>query len=283
MRRVRPAALLALAGLVGCATAPEAPRAPMTIDGPAGALFVDDGGDGGLPMVLVHSAAGNSTQWAAQLEHLRRQRRAVALDVRGHGRSEPPRDGDYSVAGMAADIGAAADALGLDRFILAGHSMGAAVALEYAASNPDRVAGLLLVDGAGVVPDTSREQALGFVRRLAGDDYDGLMDAYWTQITRGGDSAATVRVFADMRATPQATMVGVMPALIDYDPVSALARYPGARLLVISPIGDNASALHHHVEALPHVLIDDVGHWLQMDRPAEFNAVLDRFIDEVEM
>ena len=122
---------------------------PTQVTGPAGALEVDDGGRGGLPVVLVHSLAGNSTHWTAQLEHLRRDRRAVALDLRGHGRSEPPKDGDYTIAAMAGDIAAVVDTLGLDRFVLVGHSMGGGVALAYAGAHPDRVAGLVLVDPIG--------------------------------------------------------------------------------------------------------------------------------------
>uniref|UniRef100_UPI003083F334 alpha/beta fold hydrolase n=1 Tax=Myxococcus vastator TaxID=2709664 RepID=UPI003083F334 len=65
--------------------------------GAKGLLNVDDGGVGGLPVVFVHSSAGNTTHWAAQLSHLRKRQRAVALDLRGHGKSELPRDGGFTV------------------------------------------------------------------------------------------------------------------------------------------------------------------------------------------
>jgi len=85
-----------------------------------GGLFIDDRGDGGTPVLFVHSAAGSTELWAAQLDHLRASgRRAIAIDLRGHGRSRPPADGDYSIEGMAGDIEAAADHLGLTRFVLA--------------------------------------------------------------------------------------------------------------------------------------------------------------------
>src|SRR5436305_342754 len=121
--------------------APEEPRretAPpeslsVWIAGPAGNLFVRDGGpagSGALPVLFLHSLAGNGGQWALQLDHLRRHRRAVALDFRGHGESDPAEDGDYSVHGLMGDVAAVADQLGLRRFLLAGHSLGAAVATE---------------------------------------------------------------------------------------------------------------------------------------------------------
>lgn len=69
-------------------------NAARQIAGPAGILSVDDGGAGGIPVVLLHSFGGSSAQWAAQLEHLRKTRRAVAFDLRGHGLSDSPDDGD---------------------------------------------------------------------------------------------------------------------------------------------------------------------------------------------
>jgi hypothetical protein len=86
---------------------PEPPESvSVWVPGPAGNLYVRDGGDaksGRLPVLLVHSLAGNGGQWALQLDHLRRRRRAVAIDLRGHGESDPADDGDYSIPGLAGD------------------------------------------------------------------------------------------------------------------------------------------------------------------------------------
>src|SRR6185503_7034795 len=78
----------------------------QTIKGPAGKLNVDDGGTGGLPVVFLHSFAGDTSHWSGQLSHLRETRRAVAIDLRGHGKSDAPANGDYSVEAMAGDVDA---------------------------------------------------------------------------------------------------------------------------------------------------------------------------------
>src|ERR1700675_1287726 len=88
------------------------------IDGPAGMLHIDDGGTGGTPLVLLHSFGGSTAHWSPQLAHLRGGRRAVAFDLRGHGDSEAPRDGDYSIKSMAADLGAVVNGLGLENVVL---------------------------------------------------------------------------------------------------------------------------------------------------------------------
>src|SRR6185295_16066021 len=72
-------------------------RLSVWIAGPAGNLFVRDGGvtdTGALPVLFIHSLAGNGGQWALQLDHLRRRRRAVSLDLRGHDDSDPAENGD---------------------------------------------------------------------------------------------------------------------------------------------------------------------------------------------
>ena len=104
-RVVRTGALVTFALLAaGCARhALDAPSGGRSrIAGPAGVLAVDDGGTGGLPVVFLHSYAGSKAHWAAQLAHLRKTRRAVAIDLRGHGDSAAPPDNVYSSPARAA-------------------------------------------------------------------------------------------------------------------------------------------------------------------------------------
>ena len=134
----------------------------IEITGPAGRLHVDDGGSGGLPVVFVHSFAGSTVHWAEQLHHLRDHRRAVAFDLRGHGRSESPDDDAYAIGGLAA--------------------------IAYAGDHPTRVAGLLLVGTPGRVAGEQADQIMAAMR----SDYDATMASYWDRLLDG----ATPRVRA---------------------------------------------------------------------------------------
>ena len=246
------------------------------VSGPAGA--VDDGGSGGLPVVFVHSLAGNSTHWSKQLEHLRRTRRAVALDLRGHGRSEPAKDGDYTIAGMAGDLAAVADTLGLEKFVLVGHSMGGGVALAYAGAHPQRVAGLLLVDPIGdgkqIPPAEAKSYLAGFE-----SNYDSTSQGYWTSIA-GPDSAIRKRLLADLEATPREAVVQVLRDVMQFDPHPALARYNGPKLSIVTPHNDMPSSLHRLGKGFPHRMVEGTGHWIQLDKPEEFNRILDEFLND---
>jgi pimeloyl-ACP methyl ester carboxylesterase len=249
------------------------------VSGHAGAIALDDGGSGGLPVVFVHSLAGNSTQWSKQLEHLRRTRRAVALDLRGHGRSEPPKDGDYTIAAMAGDIAAVVDTLGLDRFVLVGHSMGGGVALTYAGAHPDRVAGLVLVDPIGDGKQIPPAEAKAF---LAGfeSSYDSTSQGYWTSIA-GPDSAIRKQLLADLQATPREAVVQALRDVMQFDPHPALARYSGPKLSIVTPHNNMPSSLHRLGKGFPHRMVEGTGHWIQLDKPDDFNRILDEFLKTV--
>lgn len=247
------------------------------VSGPAGALALDDGGSGGLPVVLVHSLAGNSSHWAAQLAHLRRDRRAVALDLRGHGRSEPPKNGDYTIAAMAGDIAAVVDTLGIGRFVLVGHSMGGGVSLAYAGAHPDRVAGLVLVDPIGdgkqIPPAEAKAYLAGFE-----SNYDSTSQGYWTTVA-GPDSAVRKRLLADLEATPREAVVQVLRDVMQFDPDPALARYRGPTLSIVTPHNNMPSSLHRLGTGFPHRMVEGTGHWIQLDKPEEFNRLLDEFLE----
>lgn len=254
-----------------------------SVAGPAGTLHVDDGGPaqptGLLPAVLVHSMAGNTAQWSAQLGHLRRKRRTVALDLRGHGRSDPPKNGDYSLSGMAADIGAVVEQLNLGKIVLVGHSMGGGVALAYAGAHPDRVAGLLLLDPIGDGKQISPAQAQPLLDGLNAD-YDTTITEYWKGIA-GPDDKVRQRLLEDLRATPQETVVRSFREVLRFDPDPCLARYQGPILSIVTPYNDQPFSLHRLGKGFPHQVVRGTGHWIQLDMPDEFNATLDEFIRSV--
>jgi pimeloyl-ACP methyl ester carboxylesterase len=251
----------------------------LRITGPAGVLKVDDGGQGELPVVLAHSLAGNAAQWAHQLEHLRKTRRAVAFDFRGHGASDPPGDHDYTLAGLAGDIAAVVDALSLPRFVLAGHSMGGGVALVYAGTHPDQVAGLFLLDPIGDGKQIPAREAAAFVEQLDAN-YEPAIQGYWTQIA-GPDPVVRERLLADLRATPRETVSQVLRNVMRFDPDPALAGYPGPILSVVTPQNDQSFSLHRLDNGFPHRTVTGTGHWIQLDQPDEMNRILDEFLESV--
>ncbi|MHA6313686.1 alpha/beta fold hydrolase [Pantoea sp. S-LA4] len=115
---------------------------------PTARLFYTEKGEGKNIMVL-HGWTCDSHDWSWQLPALERKYRTVAVDLRGHGRSEVKPSGHYNPADYVADI----EALILSRypgqkFILIGHSMGGQIAARLAAKRPDLVSAVVSVDGS---------------------------------------------------------------------------------------------------------------------------------------
>ncbi|NTX14616.1 alpha/beta fold hydrolase [Myxococcus sp. CA056] len=250
--------------------------------GPAGTLYVDDGGVGGLPVVFVHSSAGSTKHWAAQLSHLRETRRALALDLRGHGQSEVPTEGAISVENFAADVAAVVDGLKLERFVLVGHSLGGAVCTAYAAAHPSRVAGLLLLDPASDGRLIPEEQAQGLMAVLGTEAWLQVVEEYWAPMLAPSRPEVREQVLGGLRATAQMAVRSGLGSLLTFDPVSALRRYPGPKLSVVTAHNEGPDAYQIRVPELPFKKVEPVtGHWVQLDAPAWVNRVLDGFLASV--
>jgi pimeloyl-ACP methyl ester carboxylesterase len=249
----------------------------QTIEGPAGKLHVDDGGMGGLPVVFLHSFAGDTSHWAAQLAHLRKTRRAIAIDLRGHGKSEAPANGDYAVEAVAGDVDAVANSLGLTSFVLVGHSMGGSTAIAYAAAHPDKVAGLVLASAAGKVPVDQAEKIMAAMTA----DFDKVYGDYWNKLLVGAEPDVQQKLNDGKSAMKPEAALAIIKAIFEFDPVAALNKYPGPKLAIITPQNNTPADLHMLVENLPHKEITNTSHWLQMDKPEEFNVILDGFLNSL--
>ncbi len=245
-------------------------------------IYIDDGGEGSVPVVFIHSLAGNTQQWSAQLSHVRTTRRAVALNLRGHGQSSSPEYGDYAIESMAQDVQTVVDQLGIEKFVLVGHSMGGSVAGAYAGAYPHRVAGLFLVDPSGDSTQMPIEEVQQYLGALQSEAYSNVVEGYWSQILTGSTETTQAKVMQDLRDTPKATVVGVFKELFKYDPVPALEGYDGPKLSVITSINETPFSVHNLVSDLPHKMITGTGHWLQLDKPEEFNQILDQFLSSVD-
>jgi pimeloyl-ACP methyl ester carboxylesterase len=178
---------------------------------------------------------------------------------------------------MAQDVQATLAELGIERFILVGHSMGGSVAVAYAGKYPQQVAGLLLVDPSGDSTQIPAEQVQGLLGALQSEAYTAVIEQYWQQILTGSTATTQTQAMRDLHQTEKETVVGVMQALFSYNPTPALQNYAGQRLSVITPLNEVPFALHNLVPDLPHIRIEGTSHWLHMDKPAQFNEILDEF------
>ena len=122
--------------------------------------YLDWGTEGLPPMVCLHGHTGQARIWDEFAEAMRGSYHVYALDQRGHGESGYASDG-YARDRFVEDLAAFVDALGLDRFTLAGLSMGGWHSMLYTADHPDRVERIVMVD---IGPGTVRDRQGGSIR-----------------------------------------------------------------------------------------------------------------------
>jgi pimeloyl-ACP methyl ester carboxylesterase len=103
----------------------------------------------GTPLVLLHGYTSSTYSWKDVFEPLSKSFHVIAVDLKGFGFSGKP-DGDYTRRAQAILVAHLLEHLNIDKAWLCGNSMGGEVALNVALANPERVAGLILIDSGGV-------------------------------------------------------------------------------------------------------------------------------------
>jgi pimeloyl-ACP methyl ester carboxylesterase len=130
----------------------------------------DEGKPDAMPLVLIHGSLGSLHMWEGWVDALKDRYRLISVDLPGHGLTGAWPRGDYSIEAYTDFIEVLADTLHLDRFAIAGHSMGGAVAWSFAATRPERISHLILVDSSGYPHDGEPPLPIRLARmRVVGD------------------------------------------------------------------------------------------------------------------
>jgi pimeloyl-ACP methyl ester carboxylesterase len=124
----------------------------------------DQGNPNGVPVILIHGANGSLHVWEGWTKALGDKARSISVDLPGHGLTGAWPRGEYTVEAYADFIEALVRTLNLDRFVLVGHSLGGGVAWYFAATRPQRVSQLILIDSAGY---PAKDGGLRWPTRLA--------------------------------------------------------------------------------------------------------------------
>ncbi len=250
------------------------------VGGPAGRLVGLAAGQGGLPVLFVHGLGGRAEHWVAQLVALAGRGRVAALSWRGHAGSATDPEGRYAPPEVALDVLAAAEALGFERFVLVGHSLGAMVAAALAAQHPTRVAGLLLADANGDQTYLPPADVEGFLAAIHDDPSE--LAWHFQQVAAGGDLVQQAVVLGDLATVPGEVLLACLEAAAHHSSVADLDRYPGPVLAVVSHLNSLPISLHRLRPDIPTELLRGTGHWLMMDDAEGFNRALRRFVAAVE-
>ncbi|WP_234026981.1 alpha/beta fold hydrolase [Erythrobacter sp. HKB08] len=260
----------------------------------------DEGPRDAPAIILLHGSNADLHTWQAWADGLAEKYRVIRFDQRGHGLTGGTADEDYATAAYVADVDRVADHLGLEKFVLAGNSMGGGIAMQYALDRPERLAGLVLVDAGGapvkregggnmaftlaripgvsslvsqILPRSLVERSLK--QSVSNQDVvtEEAVDRYWELARYPGNRTATRQRFGRSYSTftPEQIAQAKVPTLVVWGEEDSLIPY---------------SAAQWYMEHLPNATLANfpgIGHLPQEEAPEQSLAALTSWLDGLQL
>jgi pimeloyl-ACP methyl ester carboxylesterase len=273
---------------------------PRTIHSPAGAdIFVRSGGTGPV-LLLIHGYAENSDSWAPLAADLMRDHTVVVPDLRGIGRSSKTESG-YDKKTQAQDMRAVVTALGYDKTVVVAHDIGNMVAYAYAATYPDKVERLVVMDAPipGIGPwDEIRLNPGVWHFNFHGPDAERLVagreriyfDRIWNDFT--GNPAEPDETTRNFFAATYAVPSGMRAGFAQFTAFSQDAKdnkiFAQTKLTMpVLAVGGEKSfgplqavIMRDVATNVQEAVVPGAGHWLMEEKPAYTVNLIRTFVDK---
>jgi 3-oxoadipate enol-lactonase len=256
----------------------------------AGISYLEAGDLAAMPILFLHGIGGGARAFTPQLDHFGRNYRAIAWDMPGYAGSVPlPL---VTMEALAAALGGFIQALGLDRPILVGHSIGGMVVQRLLAEAPHTAGAVVLAQTSAAFGSRDPGWAESFLSaRLAPLDAGKSMadiapDAIHYLVGANADSAGVALAVECMGEVPDSTYRDMVVAMPGFDQRDALARIAVPTLVLAGTADKNAppQGMERMAAKIPgakYIVLDGVGHLAHVERPAAFNAAVDGFLQDV--
>lgn len=256
-------------------------------------------GRGRPTIVFVHGFGCARSDWRAQVAHLKDRFETVAVDLGGHG-TTPGSEAHEIIDTHGRDIAALLAELAIERAVLVGHSMGCRIVMHAMSEALDRVAGLILVDGsrlgaAGSIAYRDRQ------KRVAEVGYRAFIEPMFAQMFLPGADPAIAQPIIDRALNMPAKLAGALFPNIGkwdserFDEIFAKSRVPlmAIQTTYMTPEGRRASIKRDQTSAylddvrrlVPGArveIIENAGHFPQIEQPEEVNTLIDDFMAKLK-
>jgi 3-oxoadipate enol-lactonase len=262
-------------------------------------LYYEEAGSG-TPIIFLHEFAADHTNWEPQMRYFSRGHRCIAYSARGYTPSDvPPSSEAYSYKHFYTDALAVLDHLGIDKAHLVGLSMGSYSSLQIGLNAPQRARSMTLA-GVGSGSNLANLDAFRKQCMANAEQFEGIGSVEVAKVTREAPGripflvkdprghadfyAALARHDAKGSANTMRGFQGGRPSI--YTLTEAIAKVPTPALIIC---GDEDDAcvepslfLKKHLPAAGLTLFPKSGHVLNLEEPALFNEMVERFIALVE-
>jgi len=245
----------------------------------------------GEAIVFLHGYPMNKSIWQHFANELQNQYRVICLDLPGFG-DNTPIDLPLTIGDMAEEVNKTLTALGIDRCVMVGHSLGGYVALGFAEKYPNKLNGLVMLHSTAFADSQEKKQgrnrSIDFVERYGVAEFvDEFISPLFFEGRKEELADSVQSVMAMGTATAKSTIVEVIKAMRDRkDRTKVLEK---ANFPVMYVVGRNDTALQLSIaspqfwmakNATTHIL-DETGHMSMLERPKEILQILNQFLERV--
>lgn len=245
--------------------------------------YAETGKAGGEPVIMLHGYTDSWYSYSLVLPRLNPNLRGISLSQRGHGDSDRPLSG-YASEDFAADVDAFMTAMGIERAVIVGHSMGSFIAQTFAIRYPHRVKGLVLVGSATVAANEVIVGLNDFVKTLT-DPVDSTFVHEFQASTVFHPVAPEFldAVVAESRKLPARVWISALDGLIATDNAPRLGEISAPTLIVwgdrdgIFPRSEQ-DLLDAAVPSSTLIVYPETGHAPHWERPKAFTRDLETFV-----
>jgi pimeloyl-ACP methyl ester carboxylesterase len=244
-------------------------------------------GTGKTALVFVHGWTADMSSWRYQVPAFDGKVRMVLVDLPGHGKSDKPEI-DYTMDVFAKAVDAVLTDAGVEKAVLAGHSMGTPVVRQYYRNYPKKVLGLIAVDGRlqrfnNVTPESIKK----FAEYFDGPDFKEKAGKFIDAMLTKATPAEVRKHLKDTYPTaPKHVAVSAMKAMLDPsiwkdDPI----KVPVQTILAKGPnwTAEYEKYVRKLAPEIDYQTMEGVGHFLMMEKPKEFNAIMMAFLKKNEV
>jgi pimeloyl-ACP methyl ester carboxylesterase len=245
-------------------------------------------GEGDRTLVFIHGWACNLNFWREQVSAFADKARLIFIDLPGHGKSDKPNT-SYTMDFHARAVAAVLRDARVEKAVLIGHSMGAAVMCRVYQQSPEKVAGLVSVDGLLCRPPGTPELAQLFIGQFRVPEWETHARNFFKSFFPvPGTEKLRDEVVAEMLATPQFVIAAEAEGFAGLDqPDWALQNVEVPVLVLNAPNPLWNARFEHYVKSLSarvdYRVFEATGHFLMLEKPAEFNASLTEMLRKFDL
>ena len=238
----------------------------------------------GQPIVFSHGWLNNCTIWTSQVGHFSKNYNVILYDHRGHGRSDKPKtgEGNYSVQVLANDLHALVRKLDLEKPILVGFSLGGMAATLFALEHSDKISRLVLVGTTSKMTPPISAKALGILRMIL--PYESFLRIVCKKYKfyRPSKRILDEEVSRGLEVVKSIASECLKELTKNYDVRSKISEIRVPTLIIVGQedkVNLEASRyLNREVEGSELRIISDSGHTVMIEKPHEFNQILEEFM-----